>query len=315
MTALLAELRQGNTRALARAITLVENQLPGSEELVRAVYAATGRAHVVGVTGSPGTGKSTLVNALAHRYAARSPSVGVIAVDPSSPFTGGAILGDRIRMPGLEDVRGVFVRSMATRGNLGGLARTTGDVVTLMDAGGRDPIFIETVGVGQDEVEVIRVADLCIVVLVPGMGDDVQTLKAGLMEIADVFVINKSDHPGADTVERSLEALLALSHGTERPKPIVRTIASEGIGIDELVAAIDSALGNSHHREERRERHRRATEYRLRSLVEERLVERALGALGSPGFSALVDAVAAHDKDPYSAVDEILQHIRFGEES
>ncbi len=315
MTALLAELRQGNIRALARAITLVENDLPGSEEFVRAVYTQTGRARVVGITGSPGTGKSTLVNALAVRYASRTPSVGVIAVDPSSPFTGGAILGDRIRMSGLEEIPGVFVRSMATRGALGGLARTTSDVVTLMDAAGRDPIFIETVGVGQDEVEVVRVADVCIVVLVPGMGDDVQTLKAGIMEIADIFVINKSDHPGADQVERSLEALLSLAD-RERPKSIVRTVASEGSGVDELVAAIDSASGNAERAEERRERRRRAAEHRVRALVEERLVERALGALESPErFPALVDAVAAHEKDPYSAVDEILHHVRFGEEA
>ena len=185
----------------------------------------------------------------------------------------------------------------------------------MLDAAGRDPIFIETVGVGQDEVEVVGVADLSIVVLVPGMGDDVQTLKAGIMEIADIFVINKCDHPGADQVERSLEAVLSLADRA-RPQSIVRTIASEGTGVDELVAAIDSASENADRAEERRERHRRAAEHRLRALIEERLVERALGTLESPDrFQALVNAVAAHEKDPYSAVDEVLQHVRFGEKA
>jgi LAO/AO transport system kinase len=219
-------------------------------------------------------------------------------------------------MPGLEGLEGAFVRSMATRGNLGGLAAATSDVVTLLDASGRDPIFIETVGVGQDEVDIVGVADLSIVVLVPGMGDDVQALKAGIMEIGDIFVINKSDHPGADKIERTLEDMLALSpnHGSSRS--IIRTVATEGSGVGDLVAAIDRASGKPGREAGPNARQRRAAENRLRALLAERLVAGIFrSVVSADAFEASIEAVALRKTDPYTVVDDILQHVRFGEQS
>src|SRR6202041_1665720 len=224
---------------LSRAISTVENRAPGWSDLLKSLFPHTGKARVIGLTGAPGAGKSTLVDQLAKHYRKQSRSVGIVAVDPTSPYTGGAILGDRIRMQEHFADPGIYIRSMATRGSLGGLARATADVATVLDASGRDLVLIETVGVGQDEVDIVRLADVTIVILVPGMGDDVQTIKAGIMEIADIFVINKSDHEGAERVEREIRALqsLALRHDGWTP-PIVKTVASEGTGVKELAAAI-----------------------------------------------------------------------------
>ena len=246
------QLRSGDIRALARAISTVENHAPGWSDLLKALFPHSGRARIIGLTGSPGAGKSTLVDQLARLYraggnnpgeSADKRTIGIIAVDPTSPYTGGAILGDRIRMQEHFADPGIYIRSMATRGSLGGLAHTTADVATVLDASGRDLVLIETVGVGQDEVDIVRLADVTIVILVPGMGDDVQTIKAGIMEIADIFVINKSDHEGADRVEREIRALqsLALRHDGWTP-PIVKTVASEGTGIQELAAASAAEL-------------------------------------------------------------------------
>src|SRR5579863_4897841 len=221
--------RSGDVRALARAISAVENRAPGSSHLLKGLFPHTGRARVIGLTGSPGAGKSTLVDQLARSYRKENHTVGIIAVDPTSPYTGGAILGDRIRMQEHFADPGIYIRSMATRGSLGGLARTTADVTTVLDASGRDVILIETVGVGQDEVDIVRLADITIVILVPGMGDDVQTIKAGIMEIADIFVINKSDRDGAERVEREIRALQSLATRQDGwTPPIVKTVASEG---------------------------------------------------------------------------------------
>src|SRR5688572_20351820 len=211
-TALIEKLFKGDTRALARVITHVENRSSDSLDILRQVFPKTGRSHVVGVTGSPGAGKSSLVDRLAMVYREKDLHVGIVAVDPSSPFTGGAILGDRIRMQTLGLDPHIYFRSMATRGNLGGLAASTADVVTVLDAAGKNPIIVETVGVGQDEVEIAKLADVSLVVLVPGMGDDVQALKAGIMEIGDIFVINKNDRPGGDKTEREIAAVLSLAH-------------------------------------------------------------------------------------------------------
>ncbi len=235
--------RAGDARALARAISLVADDAPGAVEVLSACFRYAGDALRIGVTGSPGAGKSTLVDRLARRYREREETVGVLAVDPTSPFTGGAILGDRIRMAERLSDAGMYVRSMATRGALGGLAQTTADAVTVLEASGKQKVLIETVGVGQDEVDIVRLADVTIVVLVPGMGDDVQSIKAGIMEIADIFVINKADREGAERVEKEVRAMqsLAMKHSAEDEwvPPMVKTVATAGQGIEELVAAID----------------------------------------------------------------------------
>src|SRR5271170_4571994 len=237
----IAKLRSGDARALARAISIVENRASGWSDLLKALFPHTGKARVIGLTGAPGAGKSTLVDQLAKHYRKENQTVGIIAVDPTSPYTGGAILGDRIRMQDHHADPGIFIRSMATRGSLGGLARATADAATVLDASGRDVIMIETVGVGQDEVDIVRLADVTIVILVPGMGDDVQTIKAGIMEIADIFVINKSDRDGAERVEREIRAMQTLAiRKDDWTPPIVKTVATDGSGIEELVQAIES---------------------------------------------------------------------------
>src|SRR6516164_9455614 len=232
-------IRQGDVRSLARAISAIEDARPESLALLKALFPHSGRATVIGLTGAPGAGKSTLVDQLAREYRKQERTVGIIAVDPTSPYSGGAILGDRIRMQAHHADPGIYIRSMATRGFLGGLARATTDVSTVLDASGKDLVLIETVGVGQDEVDIVRLADITVVILVPGMGDDVQTIKAGIMEIADIFVINKSDREGADRVEREIRTMqsLALRHDAW-VAPVVKTVASDGTGVPELVKAI-----------------------------------------------------------------------------
>src|SRR5262250_3176325 len=229
----------GDVRAISQAITAIENHEAEAEELLRQVFPRTGKAYLTGVTGAPGTGKSTLVDRLAAHYRKEHEQVGVIAVDPTSPYSGGAILGDRIRMQGHAGDSGMFIRSMATRGFLGGLARATAEVALLLDGAGKRQILIETVGVGQDEVDIVRLADCVVVVLVPGLGDDIQNMKAGLMEIGDIFVLNKSDREGADRLEQELHAMLSLVMPRDgwRP-PVVRTVATENKGIDELATAV-----------------------------------------------------------------------------
>jgi len=303
-----AQIRAGDARAISRAVSAIENRTPEAEALLRQLFPLTGRAFRVGVTGAPGTGKSTLVDRLAAHYRNEKKSVGIIAVDPSSPFTGGAILGDRVRMQGHAGDKEIFIRSMATRGYLGGLAQATGDVTLLLDAAGKDMVLVETVGVGQGEIEIVRLADCTIVVLVPGMGDDVQSLKAGLMEIADIFVINKSDREGAERFEEQLTAILQIvpERGGWKP-PVVRTVATEDRGVDDLVRQI-GLFGEHVSKSESRQARELAywKEWLLR-LVESRLVERVLGNRASAeAFEKVAGEVAARTKDPYSAVAEIL---------
>src|SRR5215831_5176768 len=270
MKTILQDVLNGDTRTLARVITQVENRDEGSVEILRKLFPHTGRAHVIGITGSPGVGKSSIVDRLAVVYRQKEKSVGIVAVDPTSPFTGGALLGDRIRMQTQGPDPGVFIRSMATRGNLGGLAAATADVILVLDAAGKDPVIVETVGVGQDEIEIVKVADVTVVVLVPGMGDDVQALKAGIMEIADVFVINKCDRSGAERIERAVTTMLSLAHREDGwMPPIVKTIATKGEGVDELVGCIARYLEFVQGGSLRMKKKHDAARQRLLSLLEE----------------------------------------------
>jgi LAO/AO transport system kinase len=299
-------LRSGDARALARAISTVENRGPGWSDLLKLLFPHTGRARVLGITGAPGAGKSTLVDQLARLYRKQDRSVGIIAVDPTSPYTGGAILGDRIRMQDHFADPGIYIRSMATRGSLGGLARTTADVATVLDASGRDLILVETVGVGQDEVDIVRLADITIVILVPGMGDDVQTIKAGIMEIADIFLINKSDRDGAERVEREVRALQSLATRDDGwTPPIVKTIASQGRGIEELAAAV--AEYESFLQKENRALEKSAENWRERlvEMLRDAMLEKARAQLGDGNVAKLAREVAEHKRDPYTLVEEI----------
>jgi len=303
-------LLSGDVRALARAISAVEEQRPRAVALLRDVFPRTGRATVLGLTGSPGSGKSSLVDRLVAGYREEGRKVGVVAVDPSSAFSGGAILGDRIRMQRHARDDGVFIRSMATRGHLGGLARATNDAVDLIDAAGFDPILVETVGVGQDEIEVVRTADVVAVVLVPGMGDDIQAIKAGILEIADLFVINKADHPGADKLEAELAYMLDLVEGDERSRPaIVRTVAVRGEGIDELREAVRAFL-DSAGRERRLARRRERAEARLRAVLAERVVRWVVERTFPRGaWDGVVEDIAARRVDPYTAVEGLIERL------
>jgi LAO/AO transport system kinase len=298
----------GDIRAIARAITAIEDHDPHAEELLKQIFPSTGCAHVVGVTGAPGTGKSTLVDRLATYYRRAGEQVGIIAVDPTSPYSGGAILGDRIRMQGHASDAGIFIRSMATRGSLGGLARATGDVALILDAAGKQHVLVETVGVGQDEVDIVRLANCTLVLLVPGMGDDVQNMKAGLMEIADIFVLNKSDREGVDHLEAQLEAMLELAPERNGWKPkIVRTVATENKGVDELAAAIAEYREHFDRGSDRQSKKVEQWKRRLIALAGELFLERAIpGPEGDAALDALAREVADRKKDPYAAVNELL---------
>ena len=309
MNSLIQRISAGETTAVARAISRVEDGASDASDLMKEVFARAGKALVVGITGAPGAGKSTIVDKLAAYYRAQGERVGIIAVDPSSPFSGGAILGDRIRMQTLSLDKNVFIRSMATRGNLGGLARGTVDAVAILDAAGYQKILVETVGVGQDEVEIVKTADVCVVVLVPGMGDDVQTMKAGIMEIGDVLVLNKADREGALRAEKELQALLTLAvrEDTWQP-PIVKTVATENKGIEELAAAITQSREFQRSRPETNQRRRAIARWRILELLREQLVERALGKNGSVAkLDCLAEEVASKQRDPYSAAEELMK--------
>jgi LAO/AO transport system kinase len=303
------DLLRGDPRSIARAITLIENGGDGAASLMKAAYPHTGKAVVVGITGSPGAGKSTLVDKLALHYKDAGHRVGIICIDPSSPFSGGAILGDRIRMSTLGLDKNVFIRSMATRGKLGGLARATVDAVAVLDAAGFQKVIVETVGVGQDEVEIVKAADVSVVVLVPGMGDDIQAIKAGIMEIGDVFVINKADREGVLRTQKELESLLALAHRPDMwNSPIVKTVATENKGIEDLAAAIEEYYAFQAEGPGSGVRRQAIARWRIVELLQEQLMA---DLMGQNGASAKLDELARElaDKkiDPYSAAERLLQ--------
>jgi LAO/AO transport system kinase len=299
---------QGDVRAISRAITAIENHAPEAELLLKQLFPHTGRAYLSGITGAPGTGKSTLVDRLASEYRRRQEPVGIVAVDPTSPYSGGAILGDRIRMQGHASDNGIFIRSMATRGFLGGLARSTAEVALLLDAAGKRQVLIETVGVGQDEIDIVRLADCVLVMLVPGLGDDIQNMKAGLMEIGDIFVVNKADREGADRLEEQLHAMLSLVMPRDGwHPPIVRTVATENRGIAELASTVEKFRKHFEASGERKKKHVEHWKNRLIEMLESRLLERVLGGKnGESRLRELAAEVAERKIDPFTAVGELL---------
>jgi len=301
-------IRSGDVRALARAITAIEDSSAQAIRLMKALFPYSGNATVIGLTGSPGAGKSTLVDQLAREYRKQEKTIGIIAVDPTSPYTGGAILGDRIRMQAHHADTGIYIRSMATRGFLGGLAPATADVATLLDASGKNLVLVETVGVGQDEIDIVRLADITVVILVPGMGDDVQTIKAGIMEIADVFVINKSDREGADRVEREIRGMqtLAIRRDDWTP-PIVKTVATDGTGIPDLLKTI------ANYREYLEKKdlvlRKKVCNWRERliEMLRKALLDRIMHErLDSEHLNGYAREIAEHRRDPYSLVEELV---------
>jgi len=313
MSDLSADVLAGRYRALGKAISLIERDDPAAERLLAEIYPATGGARIIGITGSPGAGKSTLVASMAKHYRAQNKRVGIVAVDPTSPFTGGAILGDRIRMSDLYTDRGVFIRSMATRGFLGGLARATNDVVDVLDASGFDVVLVETVGVGQDEVEVVRTVQTNVVILVPGMGDDIQAIKAGIMEIGDIFVVNKADRPGADKTVTEVTMMMSLveEHGDYIP-PIVKTVASKNQGVVELDAAIEKHLDYLKSSGELDRRNRERVRIRIETMLKEKFMDRLIGGtLSRSDYEQLLEHVVHKRNNPHDAAIELLSRVKF----
>jgi LAO/AO transport system kinase len=306
---LLKDIRRGRPRAIARAISLAENDEAAARELMKCVFACRKDAFVLGITGAPGTGKSTLLDQMIVCLRAADKTIGIVAVDPSSPFTGGAILGDRIRMMRHSVDSAVFIRSMATRGHLGGLAKATGEAIAIYEAAGKDYVLVETVGVGQDEVEVVKLADLVLVVLTPGAGDDIQAFKAGIMEIADIFILNKADAPGAAKMEQQLRAMLEMGFPQRDIPPVVKTVATRGDGVDELMAETSRLLMSrpACFQEARR---KRLLSWMLHDVTREKILEIITRHVPPSAFERYVDQIYRRETDPYSVADRLIAILR-----
>jgi LAO/AO transport system kinase len=308
MEDLVKKILTGNTVAIAKGISLVENNADETQMLMKEIFPYTGDSTVIGITGAPGSGKSTLVDQMIDVFIEKKRKIGIIAVDPSSPFTGGAILGDRIRMMRHSVHPDVFIRSMATRGHLGGLAKTSGEALFILDASGKDCLLVETVGVGQDEIEVVKLADVIVVVLTPGSGDEIQIFKAGIMEIADIFVINKADSHDAEKTERQIKSMLDLGKKDETPPPVLKTVATEGRGIKPLIEKIDTIISS---REEGTNvaRRKKRISYLLREILNERLFKEAMKSVQDVDFDECVDRIYDHTSDPYTIADQIINTL------
>jgi len=306
---LIREIRRGDARAIAKAISLVENDSAAAQRLMRQVFSCRKDALVLGITGAPGTGKSTLVDQLICRLRAAGRKIGIVAVDPSSPFSGGAILGDRIRMMRHSADRDVFIRSMATRGHLGGLAKATGETIAIFEASGKDCVLVETVGVGQDEVEVVKLADLVVVILTPDAGDEIQAFKAGIMEIADIFVINKADHPGAERMERQLRAMLDLGISDKDKPAVIRTVATKGKGLDTLICEVDRVLGKRDRRAQETRR-KRLLAWMLKDVTREKIDRLISRDIPDSVFEEYVDEIYHCRSDPYSVADKLIARLK-----
>ena len=309
MSDLAQEVLKGNHRAIARAISLVENDRSAAREMMKKIFPHTGGSLIVGITGSSGSGKSTLVDQMTGLLRKKRNKIGIVAVDPSSPFSGGAILGDRIRMMQHSVDPQIFIRSMATRGHLGGLARATGEAISILEAAGKSIILVETVGVGQDEVEVIKLADIILVVLIPGAGDEIQVFKAGLMEIADIFVLNKSDSPFAERTENQLRAMLDMGLGGKAPPPVVKTVATDGQGVDKLVKEIDKLVADRD-QELRDSRKKRLIPWMLMDIISEKIYHFVTRDIESSEFESLIERIHRREIDPYTAADEIVEKLK-----
>lgn len=309
MSDLAQEVIKGNPRAIAQAISLVENNRSGAQEMMKKIFAHTGKSVIVGITGSPGSGKSTLVDQMAGILRKNEKKIGIVAVDPSSPFSGGAILGDRIRMMQHSVDPEIFIRSMATRGHLGGLAKATGEAIAVLEAAGKDFILVETVGVGQDEVEVVKLADIILVVLIPGAGDEIQVFKAGIMEIADIFILNKADSSLADRTERQLKAMLDLGLVGKTPPPVIKTVATEGKGVNKLVNELDR-LVKDRSQELRDARKKRLIPWMLMDIISEKIYHSVTQDIKASEFEDFIERIHRREIDPYTVADTIVERLK-----